>query len=219
MNRLTSVPNNIEPIMAMANGFCNSDPKSEEKSNGTIAMMVVNEVIIIGRKRRIPAVCIASTSGVPFLRNSLIESSFRMESFTTIPHVTIIPMADIKFKVCPNSHKEIKAKAISIGISINTISGCRKLSNWEQRIKYINRSETNRITVNSPIIFSFEKKLPEKSTSHPSFSCTVCFTSAISFGASDTSKKLIGIYSPFFPAVMLFKSSDDTTLTKLLKGI
>ena len=56
MNRLTSVPNNMEPIIAMANGFCNAEPISEEKSNGTIAMMVVNEVMIIGRKRRIPAV-------------------------------------------------------------------------------------------------------------------------------------------------------------------
>ena len=56
MNKLTSVPNNIEPIMAMANGFCSSEPISEEKSNGTIAMIVVNEVMIIGRKRRIPAV-------------------------------------------------------------------------------------------------------------------------------------------------------------------
>ena len=56
MNRLTSVPNNIEPIIAMANGFCNAEPISEEKSNGTIAMTVVNEVMIIGRKRRIPAV-------------------------------------------------------------------------------------------------------------------------------------------------------------------
>lgn len=56
MNRLTSVPNNIEPIIAIANGFCNSEPISEEKSNGTMAIMVVNEVMIIGRKRQIPAV-------------------------------------------------------------------------------------------------------------------------------------------------------------------
>lgn len=56
MNRLTSVPNNIEPIIAIANGFYNSEPISEEKSNGTMAIMVVNEVMIIGRKRRIPAV-------------------------------------------------------------------------------------------------------------------------------------------------------------------
>ena len=56
MNKLTSVPNNIEPIMAMANGFCNSEPISEEKSNGTMAMIVVYVVMIFGRRRRIPAV-------------------------------------------------------------------------------------------------------------------------------------------------------------------
>ena len=37
-------------------------------------------------------------------------------------------------------------------------------ANCAQRIKYISNKETKRITVNSPIIFSFEKKLPEKST-------------------------------------------------------
>ena len=56
MNKLTSVPNSMEPIMAMANGFCNADPMSEAKSNGTMAMIVVSEVMIIGRKRRTPAV-------------------------------------------------------------------------------------------------------------------------------------------------------------------
>ena len=52
-----------------------------------------------------------------------------MESFTTIPHVTMIPIADIKFRVCPNNHNEVKANAMSIGISTNTMSGCKKLSN------------------------------------------------------------------------------------------
>ena len=56
MNRLTNVPNSMEPIMAIANGFCSSEPISDENSNGTIAMMVVSEVMIIGRKRRTPAV-------------------------------------------------------------------------------------------------------------------------------------------------------------------
>ena len=129
MNRLTSVPSSIEPIMAMESGFCNSDPMSDAKSSGTIAIMVVSDVMMIGRKRRLPAVWIASISGVPALRSSLIESSFRMESFTTIPHVTMIPIADIRFSVCPNSHNEVNANAMSIGISTSTISGWRKLSN------------------------------------------------------------------------------------------
>ena len=99
MNRLTNVPNSIEPIMAMDKGFCKAEPMSEENNNGTIAIIVVNDVMMIGRKRRLPAVCIASINGVPALRNSLMESNFRIESFTTIPQVTMIPMADIKFKV------------------------------------------------------------------------------------------------------------------------
>ena len=123
MNRLTNVPNNMEPIIAMASGFCSSDPISWEKSNGTIAIMVVNEVMIIGRRRRTPAVWMASSNGVPVFRNSLMESIFKMESFTTIPQVTMIPMADIRFSVWPNNHNDVNAKAMSIGISTNTING------------------------------------------------------------------------------------------------
>ncbi len=129
MNRLTSVPSSIEPIIAMASGFCNAEPISEEKSSGTIDTMVVSEVMMMARKRRRPAVWMASISGVPALRSSLMESSFKMESFTTIPHVTMMPIADIRFSVCPNIHSEVNAKAMSIGISTNTMNGCKKLSN------------------------------------------------------------------------------------------
>lgn len=51
INKLTVVPIDIVPIIAIDNGFCNSEPISEEKSSGTIAKMVVSEVMIIGRKR------------------------------------------------------------------------------------------------------------------------------------------------------------------------
>lgn len=60
MNRLTAVPTDIVPIMAIDNGFCNSEPISDENSNGTIAKIVVSEVMIIGRKRLRPASWIAS---------------------------------------------------------------------------------------------------------------------------------------------------------------
>ena len=39
MNRLTNVPNSIEPIMAMDKGFCKAEPMSEENNNGTIAFL------------------------------------------------------------------------------------------------------------------------------------------------------------------------------------
>ena len=48
MNRLTAVPTDIVPIMAIDNGFCNSEPISDENSNGTIAKIVVSEVMISG---------------------------------------------------------------------------------------------------------------------------------------------------------------------------
>ena len=103
MNRLTAVPTDIVPIMAIDNGFCNSEPISDENSNGTIAKIVVSEVMIIGRKRLRPASWIASNNGTPALRSSLIASSFRIESLITIPQVTISPIADIRFSVCPQS--------------------------------------------------------------------------------------------------------------------
>ena len=65
MNRLTAVPTDIVPIMAIDNGFCNSEPISDENSNGTIAKIVVSEVMIIGRKRLRPASC-TETSGTGF---------------------------------------------------------------------------------------------------------------------------------------------------------
>lgn len=65
MNKLTNVPTTIEPIMAIDNGFCNSDPISEVNNNGTIAKIVVNDVMIIALKRLLPAIWIASTKGIP----------------------------------------------------------------------------------------------------------------------------------------------------------
>ena len=56
MNKLTNVPNSMEPIMAIANGFWSSEPMSDANNSGTIAMMVVSEVMTIARKRRVPAV-------------------------------------------------------------------------------------------------------------------------------------------------------------------
>ena len=56
INKLTKVPNTIEPIMAIDKGFCISDPISEVNSNGTIAKTVVSEVMIIALNLRLPAV-------------------------------------------------------------------------------------------------------------------------------------------------------------------
>ena len=53
--------------------------------------MVVNEVMIIGRKRRRPASWIASIKGMPAFRYSFIASSFRIESLIIIPQVTTDP--------------------------------------------------------------------------------------------------------------------------------
>ena len=55
MNKLTNVPTNIAPIIAMESGFCNSDPMSNENSNGTMANMVVSDVMMIGRSLLRPA--------------------------------------------------------------------------------------------------------------------------------------------------------------------
>ena len=63
MNRLTAVPIDIVPIMAMDNGFCSSEPISEENNSGTMAKIVVSEVIIIGRRRLRPASWMASGKG------------------------------------------------------------------------------------------------------------------------------------------------------------
>ena len=153
MNRLTSVPTNIAPIIAMESGFCSSEPMSNENSSGTIAKMVVSDVMMMGRSLLRPASWMASSNGIPALRNSLMASSFKMEALMMIPHVTFSPMADIRFRVCPHIHNRSRANATSIGISSSTMSGCTKLSNWAARMKYISRIEMKRITTYSSSIW------------------------------------------------------------------
>ena len=94
-----SVPTTIDPIMAIASGRCSSEPISEVNSIGTIAKIVVSEVMMMGRRRRTPAVWIASKRGIPCLRSSLMASSLRIESLTTMPQVTIMPIALIRLRV------------------------------------------------------------------------------------------------------------------------
>ena len=56
MNKLTKVPTTIEPIMAMESGCCISEPISEVNNIGTMAKMVVSEVMMIALNLRLPAV-------------------------------------------------------------------------------------------------------------------------------------------------------------------
>ena len=151
-----------------------------------MAETVVSEVMIMGRRRLRPASWMASSKGTPDLRSSLMASSFRMESLMTIPQVTISPMADIRFSVCPQTQSSRSANATSIGISARTSKGCRKLSNCAARMKYISNRETRRITTSSSSISRFEKKLPEKPVSHSPVCPATRFTSFISFSASRT---------------------------------
>lgn len=181
------VPKVIAPIMAMESGRCSSEPISEVNSSGTMAKIVVSVVMTIARKRFLPPVWIASVSGIPVFLSSLMVSSFKIESFITIPLEMTIPIADIRFSVSPHSHRQSKAKAISIGISAKTIRGCKKLSNWAHKIKYISKTDMHSITISSPIIRWFEKKLPEKSTSHFPDRATTSRMPAISPGALSTS--------------------------------
>lgn len=65
MNRLTSVPTNIAPIIAMESGFCSSEPMSNENSSGTMANIVVSDVMMMGRSLLRPASWMASSNGIP----------------------------------------------------------------------------------------------------------------------------------------------------------
>ena len=151
--------------MAIDRGFCNSLPMSNENKRGTMPKIVVRDVMMIGRRRRRPASCIASSRGVPSRRSSFIASSFKIESLMMIPHVTTIPIALIRFNVCPHSQRTSREAAMSIGNSRRTMRGCTKLSNWAASMKYMSKTDTMRMTTSSPSICRFEKKEPEKSRS------------------------------------------------------
>ena len=111
----------------------------------------------------------------PF-RNSLMASSFRMESLMMIPHVTISPMADIRFRVCPHIHNRNRANATSIGISSSTMSGCTKLSNWAARMKYISRDRDEKNHHQLVQHLAVEKKPPEKAVSQSPVASASRFT-------------------------------------------
>ena len=53
-------------------------PISNVKSSGTIPNIVVNDVMMIGRRRRRPASCMASIRGTPSLRSSLLQETFKL---------------------------------------------------------------------------------------------------------------------------------------------
>ena len=86
-----------------------------------------------------------------------MASSLRIESLTTMPHVTIIPMADMRLRLCPNMTRASSANAVSTGISSSTISGWVKLSNCAHRMKYISMTDTRRMTISSFIILALLK--------------------------------------------------------------
>ena len=219
MKMLTKVPTVIEPIMAMASGRWSSDPISDVKRVGTMAKMVVSEVIMIAVRRRWPAVCMASISGIPSFRSSLMASSFRMESLTIMPHVTIIPIADMRLSVWPKAMRVSSAKAVSIGISTNTMSGCTKLSNCAHSMKYISITDTSRITVSSFIILALEKNEPAKPTSNPSDRSTASLTASIVAFSRPSTSNAMGMYSPSAPAVMVFRSELRPVVTSSRSGM
>ena len=85
-------------IRAMTRGFCNEEPKSEAKSVGTKAMIVVKLVMTMERSRLTPAVWMASWRGIPCRLRLLIMSSFKTESLTMIPHATTIERIAREYK-------------------------------------------------------------------------------------------------------------------------
>ena len=172
----------------MESGFCNSLPISNVNSSGTIPNIVVNEVMIIGRRRRRPASWIASIKGTPSFRSSLIASSFKIESFMMIPQVTTIPIALIRFKVCPHIHNTSKEAATSIGISSRTIKGCKKLSNCAAKILKANPDKKYKVAGYADKATgsaSWNQKLSEKRAQ-------VVYDALIAEGVSKDQLELVG---------------------------
>lgn len=53
----------------------------------------------------------------------------------TIPHMTMIPISDIRLMLLPNSHRTRIAPKISTTISERIMKGCTNDSNWAARMK------------------------------------------------------------------------------------
>lgn len=110
-------------IIATAIGRWSCDPTSDVNSTGSMATTVVSDVIIIARRRLWPLSCIAVSNGIPCRRKVLMVSILSIESFTIMPHDTTMPIADIKFRLMPQTYRAKSATATSMGISNSTING------------------------------------------------------------------------------------------------
>ena len=103
--------------------------------NGHTARIVVRDVMMIAFILLEDASSTALSRLSPAFRMRLMVSILRMESFITIPVITINPIIDIRLTLTPKSQSTRRAKKMSITISDRMMSGWTRDSNWEARIR------------------------------------------------------------------------------------
>ena len=101
-------------------------PPLVSKANGSIAIMVVNAVINIGRSRVCPPRIKASYGLIPALRLCSITSISTTALVKTIPMSIRVPMSPAMPKVCPVASNPTNAPMEARGRLTITISGLRK---------------------------------------------------------------------------------------------
>ena len=121
-NRISKVPVISPKTKLAAMGINTCACKEVSNSIGESPATVVNEVNMIGRKRRLPALTNASNIGRPARISRLMQSTKTIESLTTTPVNAIKPKKENSVKsicitacpkIAPNTPKGMIAKIIN----------------------------------------------------------------------------------------------------------
>ncbi len=128
-------------------GFLQTEPMPLKRRKSSRTSTVVRLVMMIGLSRHTPAIWTASSTSWPATHVWLMVLIFRIELLIIIPDMTMVPMADIMFRVSPKNQSIRKALAMSIESSTSKIRGYRKVSNRVARMTYSKNTEISRTSI------------------------------------------------------------------------
>ena len=124
------------PMTTTASGARRSDPRPSPSAIGVNPSTVVTVVMMMGRRRTLPASSIASRRARPCRRIRLMKSTLTIASFTTMPTRITMPIRLIVLRPAPVSHRAPAAPTVDSGTLNKIVNGCTNDSNWAARIMY-----------------------------------------------------------------------------------
>src|SRR5690606_7394671 len=135
------------PITAAASGWYSAPPEPHPNTSGSTPKIVVNDVIVIARRRCRPPSNTASWIECPSSRKRRMASSFTTASLSAMPIITTMPINDTALMLWPVIHSSTKPPAAASGTVIITTSGIVNDANSPASTR--NTSATERIATSA----------------------------------------------------------------------